>query len=83
MAEIWQFISEYKCFSIYSERICSRCRRNLDPAFYRYDDTRSRYICDDCHTICYWNFGWKEEELKDTPKISDKIVKIVSERGYY
>lgn len=85
MEEIEKFLSEYKCFHIPSERICSCCRKNgfdTTPAFYRYDDTRSIYICDECHTICHRDFIWREEKFKDT-EYPDKIVEISRKRGYY
>lgn len=72
-------LSEFKCLETVEHSVCSRCLgsgfTNRAPAFYRFDDTTSIYICDDCHDVCYkgGQDGWHHGKLEHVPKIPDFV----------
>ena len=72
-----EFVSEqFKCLEKLEDRICSRCIQKgfrSTPAFYRFDDSTSVYLCDNCHS------SWHNLKLDliEVPKIPDHVAESI------
>jgi hypothetical protein len=81
--DIQTFITKYKCTSKLEDRICSRCKRSgftVTPAFYKFDNFNSIYLCDFCNANCSKPYSgvWYGNATVFAPTVSIYGVEIVS-----
>jgi len=76
MLTVDSILSQFKCLEKLENRVCSRCLRNgfnSTPAFYRFDDSTTIYLCDECHDTCY-KMKWIVGQLDGVPRIPEEIA---------